>query len=141
MASNSAEQWKTQGNAHYSQGRLNDAVGCYTKALEAHSTNPAEGKPSVYLSNRSAAYFQLRQFKHALDDAIKACQLDPTWPKAFWRKSSALSALGREREALHALLTARALSGSSIDPSLTEDVKSCWSSYIGASYGSNECCY
>jgi tetratricopeptide (TPR) repeat protein len=130
MASTSAEQWKAKGNDHFAASRFNDAVGCYSKAIEAHSANPAEGKLAVYFANRSAAYFRLKQLANALEDANKACQADSTWPKAFMRQSAAFSALGRPREALRSILTARGLSGSSPDPSIQEEVSTCWSSYI-----------
>lgn len=133
MASGSAEHWKSQGNEHFASGRFNDAVGCYTKALEAQHAHPAEGpKPSILLSNRSAAYFRLKQYKNALEDANKACQLDAHWPKAFLRKSTALSALGRDRESLQAIRTAKDLSGDDVDKTLSDEVSACCISYIGA---------
>lgn len=132
MATGTAEHWKSQGNDHFACGRFNDAITCYNKALEAHNANQGSGNAAVLLSNRSAAYFQLKQFKSALDDASKACELDSKWPKAFWRKSTALSALGRDREALQAILTVRSLSGDNANKSLSDEVVSCWKSYIGA---------
>lgn len=35
----------------------------------------------ILYSNRSAAYIKLEQFDRALQDALKAKELDPTWPK------------------------------------------------------------
>lgn len=35
----------------------------------------------ILYSNRSAAYIKLEKFDKALSDAVKAKELDPTWPK------------------------------------------------------------
>lgn len=35
----------------------------------------------ILYSNRSAAYVKLEQYDKALADAVKAKELDPTWPK------------------------------------------------------------
>ena len=35
----------------------------------------------ILYSNRSAAYIKLEQFEKALADALKAKELDPSWPK------------------------------------------------------------
>lgn len=35
----------------------------------------------ILYSNRSAAYIKLEQYEKALADALKAKELDPSWPK------------------------------------------------------------
>ena len=35
----------------------------------------------ILYSNRSAAYIKLEQYEKALSDALKAKELDPSWPK------------------------------------------------------------
>lgn len=134
MSITTAEQWKAKGNEHFALQRYNDAVGCFTKAIGAFSSNPSEGNLAVYYSNRSVAYMQLKQLNNALEDANKAVQADPKWPKGYLRQSAAFSALTRFREALQSLLTALRLSGPSADLSLLSDVDKAWSSYIGTPF-------
>jgi len=43
-------------------------------------------KNGVYYSNRSAAYCGMGDFKLALEDAHKCCELKPDWPKGFARE-------------------------------------------------------
>lgn len=126
-----AEAHKVEGNSHFSAGRYAEAVACYTKAIEAGDANVNPRQVAIYFTNRSSAYFGLKQLSNALEDAIKASQIDSTWAKAFWRQSAAYTALQKPRAALKAILKARSLSGSSVDALLQEDFKSCWSTYIG----------
>lgn len=53
-------------------------------------------------SNRSAARLKQGQFTQALQDATRARELCPTWPKAYYRQGVALQCLGRHGEALAA---------------------------------------
>lgn len=54
----------------------------------------------ILYSNRSAARLKQGQFLLALQDATKAKELCPTWPKAYFRQGVALQCLGRYGEAL-----------------------------------------
>lgn len=58
--------------------------------------------PSNHLlfSNRSAARLKQGQFSLALQDATKARELCPQWPKGYFRQGVALQCLGRYGEAL-----------------------------------------
>ena len=44
----------------------------------------------ILYGNRSAAYCRLGKYKRALQDAIKARQLNPSWSKAYYRQGMAL---------------------------------------------------
>lgn len=44
----------------------------------------------IFYSNRSAAYFHLEEFEHALADAETSFQLDTEYTKAAYRKAMAL---------------------------------------------------
>jgi tetratricopeptide (TPR) repeat protein len=134
MASTSdAEAHKAQGNAHFSSGKYAEAVACYSKAIEAADPAKNARNCAIYYTNRSAAYYALKQLSNALDDATKAYKIDPTWAKALWRQSAAYTALSKPREALAAVSKARSLSGPSVDPGILADFKSCSLTYIGAS--------
>lgn len=56
----------------------------------------------IIYSNRSAARLKQGQFSLALQDATKARELCPQWPKAYFRQGVALQCLGRYGEALSA---------------------------------------
>lgn len=131
MASQSAEQWKAKGNDHFAAGKYTQAVECYTKAIQAHTSNPAEGNIAVYYSNRSAAYFNLKQLSQALDDATKAIAHDKTFLKAYVRQSTVLTSQGKTRDALRSILAAKQVPGADSDPSVAEAIKSCWTYYVG----------
>lgn len=83
-----------QSNAACQNGDFNTAVALYTDAL---SLDP--GNHIIY-SNRSAARLKQGQFSLALQDATKARELCPQWPKAYFRQGVALQCLGRYGEAL-----------------------------------------
>lgn len=85
-----------QSNAACQNGDFNTAVALYTDAL---SLDP--GNHIIY-SNRSAARLKQGQFSLALQDATKARELCPQWPKAYFRQGVALQCLGRYGEALSA---------------------------------------
>ena len=138
MSSLSAEQWKAKGNDHFAASKYTQAVDCYTKAIQAHSSNPAEGNIAVYFSNRSAAYFNLKQLNPALDDAISAIKHDKTFLKAYVRQSTVLTSLGRPRDALRAILAAKQVPASSSDATIQDMIKSSWTAYIGTILGSAE---
>lgn len=85
-----------QSNAACQNGDFNTAVALYTDAL---SLDPAN---HIIYSNRSAARLKQGQFQLALQDATKARELCPQWPKAYFRQGVALQCLGRYGEALSA---------------------------------------
>lgn len=127
MASSEGEEWKAKGNAHFTKGKYQEAIPCYTKAIE--STTDAS-QLAIYFSNRSAAYFQLKQFNNALEDAIKSRTHDSKFLKAYTRESSILTSMGRQREALHAILASKKVPGASDDTTIKEAIEKCWHSYI-----------
>jgi serine/threonine-protein phosphatase 5 len=59
----------------------------------------------VLLSNRSFAQFKLENYGFAEADAAKAIELDPTFVKGYYRRGSALIAMGKLKEAIKALKT------------------------------------
>lgn len=85
-----------QSNAACQNGDFNTAVTLYTDALNLDPAN------HIIYSNRSAARLKQGQFSLALQDATKARELCPQWPKAYFRQGVALQCLGRYGEALSA---------------------------------------
>ena len=64
-----------QSNAACQTGDFALAVTLYTEAIRLDPAN------HILYSNRSAAHVKLGQFGKALQDAVKAKQLNPEWPK------------------------------------------------------------
>ncbi|CAI5980437.1 unnamed protein product, partial [Closterium sp. NIES-64] len=78
-AARSATELKEQGNAAFSRGEYEEAVGLFTRAIQADPSS------SVLFSNRSAAHAAMKNFQQALHDGRKALQLQPRWAKAYSR--------------------------------------------------------
>lgn len=64
-----------QSNAACQGGDYTKAVLLYTDALQLDPTN------HILYSNRSAAHLKMGHFQQALQDATKARDLNPKWPK------------------------------------------------------------
>ena len=64
-----------QSNAACQSGDFETAVALYTEAIALDPHN------HILYSNRSAAHIKLAKFAHALQDATKARELNPKWPK------------------------------------------------------------
>lgn len=58
---------------------------------------------STAISNRSAAFFDLRDYVSALADAETVISIRRNWSKGHFRKAKALLGLGRFREAAEAV--------------------------------------
>lgn len=94
---------KNQADSALKSGNARDAYIKYTECLNLVPQKYEQ--LHVIYSNRSLAYAKARKFELALTDAEKACELQPGWHKAWWRKAAALKALRRYNEALEALRT------------------------------------
>lgn len=89
-------QLKEKGNKALTENKFDEAIAAYTEAISF------DGKNHVLFSNRSAAYAKAGKYEEALKDANETVQLNPTWPKGYSRKGSALSYLQKYAEAFEA---------------------------------------
>lgn len=78
---------KEEGNRAYAQGRHEEAVGHFSRAIAASP------RDHVLFSNRSAAYAGLARHDAALADARKVVVLKPDWAKGYSRVAAALMGL------------------------------------------------
>ena len=101
-----ASMAKEAGNALYTAGRFEEALGNYTRAVELESDG------YVHYSNRSACYFTMGKFPEALQDAEACIRLKADWPRGYLRKGKALHELKRYNEAVTAFKA-----GLQLDPS------------------------
>ncbi|XP_078063127.1 uncharacterized protein LOC144489051, partial [Mustelus asterias] len=85
-----------QGNSMANEGRYGDAVEYFTEAIKY---DPKEYR---LFGNRSYCYERLKQYSRALSDAQIAVNLNPSWPKGYFRKARALAGVKRYIEAIEA---------------------------------------
>ena len=83
-----AEERKAEGNVAFKEQDYERAKKCYTEAIY-HSPGCA-----VYYGNRSAALMMLNKYSEALDDCIKAIQLDEQFTKSYLRAAKCHLMLG-----------------------------------------------
>ena len=74
-------------------GRMAEAVHHYSTALSHIPDN------AIVLSNRALAYIKLENYGLAMQDAGRAVEADPSYPKGYYRRGSAEFALGRAKAA------------------------------------------
>ncbi|KAL5105909.1 Stress-induced-phosphoprotein 1 [Taenia crassiceps] len=82
----SATELKDKGNAFLQQGKYDNAIDCYTSAIELDSKN------HVLYSNRSAAYAKVGQYEDALKDAEECIKLNSSWAKGYSPEEAYLKA-------------------------------------------------
>ncbi|KNH09793.1 tetratricopeptide repeat protein 4-like protein [Perkinsela sp. CCAP 1560/4] len=84
---------------------ISSAIELYTQAIEVQCDDIKLN--AVIYANRSQAHLYRSNFLSALQDAQKALELDPKFPKAYYRAARALFNLGRYDEALNMLALSR----------------------------------
>ncbi|KAJ5077901.1 serine/threonine-protein phosphatase 5 [Anaeramoeba ignava] len=95
MEEEKVNEFKSQANDLFQKMKYEEAIELYTKAIEI--------KPNAILySNRSICLMKLEKFMQGLEDANKSIELDPKYPKGYYRKGSALFELMKFEEAIEA---------------------------------------
>ena len=80
--------------------RASDFDGAIFHFTEAIKLGPAD--PAQVLGNRAAAFEKIGDYEAALVDACAALEANPDYLKGYFRKATALVALGRYVEAIAA---------------------------------------
>jgi tetratricopeptide (TPR) repeat protein len=99
------EDLRQRGNHEFQVGNVENALGFYSTAIE-HSK---PGSPSFILNlcNRSACFYQLEDYEHALKDALQAWKASQQSNiKAGYRASKTYLMLRQPSDALQVLQTA-----------------------------------
>jgi len=92
-------KFKEQGNAAFKEGKFEEALQHYNKALELSPSN-------IHLyGNRAAVFIRMNQHDKALADADKAIAINPNWGRAHHRRGTALHHQEKYLEAKKAFLT------------------------------------
>lgn len=95
-----AEKWRALGNDRLREEKYQEAVDCYTKAINLDGRNP------VYFCNRAAAHTHLNNHQAAVNDSKRAIEIEPTYSKAYGRLGLAYTSLKKFGEAKNAYLKA-----------------------------------
>jgi len=87
-----AQAAKTKGNTYFKAGKYDEAIKCYTEALELC---PPESKLeiSTFYANRAAAYEKLKNPKLVIENCSEAIKLNGKYTKALWRRAVAAEQL------------------------------------------------
>jgi len=104
MATKQALDWKDKGNTAFKAGDHAKAIEYYTYATELDPNNP------VFYTNRSNAYYLMKNYDKSERDARKAIKADSSWAKGQYRLGMALMAKDNAKEALDAFTKACQLS-------------------------------
>ncbi|OLP83258.1 Tetratricopeptide repeat protein 1 [Symbiodinium microadriaticum] len=113
-----AQELRLEGNEHFKAGRIYEAREAYSEALHLSPQAGEEGdEPSkgraVLHCNRAACLQRLGRWDDAVKDCSEAVKLDPTYVKAYARRSTAYEELKKWHDSLEDLKKAIEL-----DPSL-----------------------
>ncbi|XP_001637299.2 mitochondrial import receptor subunit TOM70 isoform X1 [Nematostella vectensis] len=108
--SEQAQVAKLKGNKYFKGCKYEQAIKCYTEAIELC---PPENKQdlSTFYQNRAAAYEQMNQFENVVEEATKALELNSKYTKALMRRARALEKLERKQECLQDLTAVCILEG------------------------------
>ncbi|XP_054743977.1 small glutamine-rich tetratricopeptide repeat-containing protein alpha [Anastrepha obliqua] len=91
-----AETLKNEGNRLMKDGKYNEALLQYNRAISFDPKNP------IYYCNRAAAYIRLNYNENAVTDCKTALLYNPTYSKAYGRLGIAYSNLKKYSEAQQA---------------------------------------
>ena len=162
---------KSMGDSHYRCDQFYEAIFFYTSALGKiemrsdpvgglgvrlyfsvstdHHVVPIEKETLVKIyGNRSAAYSRSGSYQKALDDAVHAIEIDPFYPKGYYRAAKALLELNgdeRSNEAMEYLDKAIAVASQVPDDALImkqlSDLKASLARGGGTLFKGNGWCY
>ncbi|KAM0278312.1 hypothetical protein ACHAQH_005231 [Verticillium albo-atrum] len=93
-AEDEAEAYKAAGNKFFKEKDYKNAIVQYSKAVEMVPDS------ATYLSNRAAAYMSNGNYEAALDDCLRAVDLDGQNPKVLLRLARIYTSLGQPEEAI-----------------------------------------
>ncbi|CAD8172703.1 unnamed protein product [Paramecium octaurelia] len=87
-----AQQFKVKGNEAFQSKNYLEAIQFYSQAIAEDNTE------SVFFSNRSNCYYQLKRYQDACKDATEALELDEKNIKAHMIAGQSICMLAKERQ-------------------------------------------
>lgn len=97
--SEQAQAEKNKGNKYFKGGKYDQAISCYTNAIQICPEGDKESLSTFY-HNRAAAYEKLRNTKMVIEDCNEALSLNPKYQKALTRRATACEQSGDLTQAL-----------------------------------------
>lgn len=94
-----ATNFKNDGNAFFKQGKFDEAIEYYTKAINLCPPNK-KLELSTFHQNKAAALEKLENWQGVVEECSKAVDLNPRYVKALFRRARALETLDRKSECL-----------------------------------------
>ena len=94
---------KEQGNTHFKQGKYEEAVDYYTKAIQACEDiglSQAKNDLAVLYKNRAACHLKKERYENAVLDSTRSLELVSNDPKALFRRAQANEKLGKLEDAM-----------------------------------------
>lgn len=90
----SAAAKKDEGNKAFKEGRYEDSLKCYEKAIDLDPREPA------YYANKAMCHIKLEQFGAAIAAATSAIFIDEKYAKCYYRRATALCGLSDYKKAI-----------------------------------------
>ncbi|KAI8125537.1 hypothetical protein FF38_14340 [Lucilia cuprina] len=94
-----ATMFKNEGNICYRNGKFDEAISFYDKAIDKC---PKENKTdlAIFYQNRAASYEMLRKWPKVKEDCTKSLECNPRYAKAYFRRAKAFEATNEMSECL-----------------------------------------
>ena len=93
------ESLKEAGNKAFAKKELKKAVDYFTQAIELTTEKPSH----IYFANRAFAYLQMGLLVKCIADCNMAINIDPDFPKSYYRKARAQIGMQNIKAALETL--------------------------------------
>jgi tetratricopeptide (TPR) repeat protein len=94
-----AQLIKREANDMFKNGRMEEAIKVYTKALKVCKADEKLEKANIY-SNRAACYRNLYDSDNVVKDCTNAIKLNPKHVKSYVRRAQSYESLEKMKEAL-----------------------------------------
>ncbi|CAH1772776.1 unnamed protein product [Owenia fusiformis] len=91
------KELKEEGNTYFKQGKYEDALTCYAKALSLSEEGDKE--KATYFKNKAACHLKLEKYSAAIEDTTSALEISPNDPKALFRRCQAYQHLEKYEDA------------------------------------------
>lgn len=94
-----ATMFKIEGNTCYRNGKYDEAITFYDKAIDKC---PKDNKTdlAIFYQNRAASYEMLRKWQKVKDDCSKSLECNPRYAKSYFRRAKAFEATNEMSECL-----------------------------------------
>jgi tetratricopeptide (TPR) repeat protein len=107
-----ANKIKDEGNALFKEGKKEEALALYEKAISFNKRLPSAAP--IY-TNKATCLILLGKYQDALEAAQIAKELDPNWSKAYYREAQAFEGLKEYGDAAASYFEALKLDPSNTD--------------------------